>query len=819
MSSTAIPRCVCIHGHFYQPPRENPWLEVIEEQDSAAPYHDWNARVSAECYAPNARARLMDDRQRITALVNNYAHMSFNIGPTLIGWLETADPDTYEAIRRADRDSARRLGHGNAIAQAFGHAILPLADPRDKVTHVHWGIRDFVHRFGRFPEGMWLPETAVDSATLRVLAEHGIRFTILAPHQASRLHRAGTRSWERLSPDDRIDSRRAYRWRAGKAELALFFYDHELAHGVAFTGLLNDGGAFADSLKARFAAEITTPQLIHLATDGESYGHHHRFGEMALAYAVERIQADSSVRLGNYATFLDLAPPVEDVEIAENTSWSCAHGIERWRADCGCNSGGNPGWRQDWRQPLRDSLNWLKAQLDQVFEQRGAPLLKDPWEARNDYIEVLLDPGRARREAFLAAHARGRPNPADRVTVWRLLEMQRAALLMFTSCGWFFDDLAGIETTQVLRYACRALQLAGHLATHLEADFLAGLEAARANLPGRPSGRQIYRTLVAPAAVSLPRAAAHGVMSSLFSSDGGLPERAHTYRFEPTEQLRQSAGSTALAVGGIRVTCEPTEESTTYAYAALYLGGHDAHCAVGGRDAMQRLPDLRTKLVEVFEREPLSAVVRAIDTGFGSDGFSLRDLFHGERRAILRRIAAEAIRPCLSDLERIFDQHRRMLDFLRDADVPVPVEFRQVARVVLQERLAAALAQLGEGQTPIEPIARYWKDAARWDVKFYLPPLQAEIERSLPRVLSRLAAAPPAHAARAETLLDAADALGVTPNLWPAQNAFYDFATSRANAALRPSEAATLRRLGERLGFATGRAGHLLAQVARSSGS
>jgi len=323
--------------------------------------------------------------------------------------------------------------------------------------------------------------------------------------------------------------------------------------------------------------------------------------------------------------------------------------------------------------------------------------------------------------------------------------------------------------------------------------------------------------MVAPTAVALPRAAAHGVMSSLFSPNGGLPERAHTYRFEPTEQLRQSAGSTALAVGGVRVTCEPTEESTTYAYAALYLGGHDAHCAVGGRDVLKRLPELRTKLVDVFERQPLSAVVRMIDAGFGSDGFSLRDLFHGERRAILNRIAAEAIRPCVSDLERIFDQHRRMLDFLRDADVPVPTEFRQVARVVLQQRLAAALAQLGDGQTPPEPITSFWKDAARWDVKFYVPPLQAEIERSLPRVLARLAADPPAHTARAEMLLDAAQALGVTPNLWPAQNAFYDFATSRAGAALRPAEAAGLRQLGDRLGFATARAGRLLAHTRSST--
>ncbi len=814
MRSAKVDRCVCIHGHFYQPPRENPWLEAIEEQDSAAPYHDWNARVGAECYAPNARARLLDGQQRITTLVNNYAHLSFNIGPTLMSWLERADPDTYEAARRADRDSARRLGHGNAMAQAFGHAILPLADAHDKVTHVRWGIDDFRHRFGRLPDGMWLPETAVDTATLRALAEHGVRFTVLASHQAGRVRRAGSHSWEQSAAG--VDTRRAYRWRSGRAEMALFFYDHELAHGVAFGGLLNDGGAFADRLRAGLAEAAASPQLVHLATDGESYGHHHRFGEMALAYAVERLAADPSLRLVNYATFLELAPPVDEVEIVENTSWSCAHGVERWRADCGCNSGAHPGWRQDWRQPLRESLDGLKTELDGLFEQRGAPLLRDPWEARNDYIEVLFEPAPERRLAFLAKHGRARLKPADHVRVWRLLEMQRAALLMFTSCGWFFDDLAGIETTQVLRYACRAVQLAADLGEPLEADFLTHLEKARSNLPQRPDGREVYRTMVAPAAVSLPRAAAHAVMSSLFTAGGALPERSYTYRFEPTEQLRRTAGRTALAVGGVRVTCDLTEEAVTYAYGALYLGGHDAHCAIGDGKVLARLAELRARAADVFEREPLSAVVRLIDDAFGQDGFSLRHLFHGERRAVLRQIAADAIRPCLLDLERVFDQHRRMLDFLRDTDVPIPAEFRQVARVVLQERLAAALAQLGEGQTPAEPLDTFWKDTARWEIKLYVPPLQAEIERSLPRVLSRLPADPVAHAARAEALLDAAAALGVSPNLWPAQNAFYDFATGRAGAALSAGERPALRHLGDRLGFALGEGAHLLATPARS---
>jgi alpha-amylase/alpha-mannosidase (GH57 family) len=804
MTVSDIRRFVCIHGHFYQPPRENPWLEVVEAQDSAAPYHDWNARVNAECYAPNARARLLNEQQRITAVVNNFAHVSFDVGPTLMNWLAGADPGTYRAIQQADRDSQRRFGRGNAIAQAYGHAILPLADARDRVTHVRWGIRDFEHRFGRRPVGMWLPETAVDNATLRVLAEHDIRFTILAPHQAGRIRRAGANSWESLS-GGRIDTRRAYRWRRGAAQLALFFYDHELAQQVAFGGLLNDGGVFVERLLGAFGSDSPAPELVHLATDGESYGHHHRFGEMALAYALARLQADPSVRLTNYAAFLDLAPPNDDVEIVERTSWSCTHGVERWRANCGCNSGAHPGWRQDWRKPLRESLAWLKDQLDRLFEQAQPKLLADPWAARDAYIDVLLDNSQERREAFLAEQARPNLTAAERVHVWKLLEMQRSALLMFTSCGWFFDDLGGIETTQVVRYACRAAQLAGELGAPVEPDLLARLEAAHGNLPGRPNGREIYRQLVAPTAVSLPRAAAHAVIASLFELQGELPRHAYTYRFETIERAHSGTANTVMVVGGLQVRSDVTEQLAAYAYAALYLGGHDVHCAIGGAGVLEQLPRLHRQLADIFTREPLSAVVRAIDAAFGPDGFSLRDLFHPERRAILDRIGAQAIRPLLGEMTRTFDQHRRMLDFLRDVDVPIPEGLRELARIVLQQRLAVALRELRDGHAPLERVAELWRDAGRWQAALQLPPLQAGIERGLTRVLGTASADPTAHVARALALLDAAAMFAVTPNLWMAQNAFYDFLSTPAAAALTPETTAALLQLAERLGFAVDR--------------
>src|SRR5262245_1419064 len=437
-------RYVCIHGHFYQPPRENPWLDEVEVQDSAAPYHDWNARITAECYWPNAAARLLKHGNRIGAIVNNYAELSFNFGPTLNAWFARHAPDLLEQIVEADRLSRERHGgHGNALAQAYGHAILPLADPRDKATHVHWGIREFVYRFGRMPEGMWLPETAVDLPTLETLAAHGLKFTILAPHQARRVRPVDQTIWTEVTAEE-LDPARPYLCHlpSGK-QIVLFFYHGTLARGVAFEGLLNSGDRFVEQIMATFRSDEQEPQLIHLATDGESYGHHHRFGEMALAFATHEFEPPTGVQLTNYGEFLALFPPQWDVEIAERTSWSCAHGVERWQSNGGCHIGGHTSWTQKWRAPLRAALNWLRDEIDKLFERRSAPLLTDPWAARNAYVELLLNHSSDHVDAFWAQYARRELSPGQKVEVCKLLEMQRHRLLMFTSCGWFFDELSG----------------------------------------------------------------------------------------------------------------------------------------------------------------------------------------------------------------------------------------------------------------------------------------------------------------------------------------------------------------------------------------
>ena len=493
-------RCICIHGHFYQPPRENPWTGRVESQPSAAPFHDWNARITDECYRPNGESRILDDEDQVEAVVNNYASISFNFGPTLLSWLEAHAPMAYARILLADRDSAALFGgHGSSLSQAYSHMIMPLADDRDRRTQVLWGMADFRHRFGREPEGMWLPETAVDLPTLEEMASAGILFTVLEPGQASRYRKGGVEEWHEAA-DGGIDPSRPYTLNlpSGRS-IALFFYDGPISRAVAFENLLDDGTVFAERLMSGFDDSHDRAQLVHIATDGESYGHHHRHGDMALAFALRRIRREQDVRIVNYGQYLEIHPPDHEVEIHENTAWSCAHGIERWRADCGCETGLNGEWNQAWREPLRKALDRLRDRFRPSFEAAGADLFHDSWLAREDYIQVVLDPGRESEERFLAQHAGSYLDEAGRSRALNLMELQHQAMLMFTSCGWFFDDLAGLEGVQILRYAGRAIQLAeGLFGGDFTEPFLKDLEQAVSNDSAAGNGRQLFLEKVSP---------------------------------------------------------------------------------------------------------------------------------------------------------------------------------------------------------------------------------------------------------------------------------------------------------------------------------
>ncbi len=529
-----------IHGHFYQPPRENPWTGTVDPEPSAQPFHDWNERIHAECYQPNSLARIVD-KSGIERLVNNYAQISFDFGPTLLSWLERNHADTYARIIAADGESARRNnGHGNAIAQAYNHAILPLCNERDRRTQVRWGLADFRYRFRREPESMWLPETACNDDVLGLLIEQGLRFVILAPQQAARVRcrtgippgsPAGQPRWggpashgqtgksvppgrpdiPAGSEDDwqgvahgSIDTSVAYRYfhRDGSGRsLAVFFYDQELARAIAFQQALTSSASLVESFAQKAAG---AGSLVNVATDGESYGHHHKFGELCLAFALEVDAPARGFEITNYGDYLAHYPPEMEVEISngregEGSSWSCAHGVSRWIRDCGCHTGGQPGWNQSWRGPLRKALDYLRDEVETHFEATRGELFTDPWAARDDAIELILDEQKS-REQFLDAHARQKLSREEERRALLFLELQRAALLMYTSCGWFFNDISGIEPIQILRYAGRALDLMNELGLQSpRRRFLETLAEAKSNRAELGNGADIFRRLVEPA--------------------------------------------------------------------------------------------------------------------------------------------------------------------------------------------------------------------------------------------------------------------------------------------------------------------------------
>ena len=485
---------VCIHGHWYQPPRENPFTGEVGVQPSAAPFANWNERITAECYEPNTRAEILGEDGSVRRRLNNYERASSDWGPTLLDWLEEHAPDTYRRIIAADAASMERFaGHGTAVAHTYNHTILPLSNRRDKWTQIVWGIADFRHRFGRDPEGMWLPETAVDLESLELLADAGIRYTILSPYQAATILDGG--EWVDVVGGS-VDTRVPYTVQLfGGKSIDVFFYNGPLSQEIAFNGVLADGAILAKRLVQALGEPNGEARLSHVATDGETYGHHHRHGEMALARAMEDLEADPGVELTTYGAFLAEHPPTRVARIIEGSSWSCAHGVDRWRGDCGCHTGQHPEWNQEWRSHLRAALDYLRDELIDDFESRGATVLLDPWDARDAYIEVIL--GRSREE-FLDRHTHEGLSEEQRTLALDLLEIQHRAMLMYTSCGWFFDDISGLEAVFVLRQAGRVVDLARRgLGQDLEPEFLDILDRARSNMSGQ-SGRDIYEESVVP---------------------------------------------------------------------------------------------------------------------------------------------------------------------------------------------------------------------------------------------------------------------------------------------------------------------------------
>jgi alpha-amylase/alpha-mannosidase (GH57 family) len=779
-----------VHGHFYQPPRENPWTEAVAAEPSAAPFHDWNERITSECYRPNGWARIVDDRGRVVAIVDNYAHLSFNVGPTLMSWLEEHAPDVL--ARMVDGDRAG----GGAVAQAYNHIILPLATEQDVRTQVRWGLADFRHRFGRDAEGIWLPETAVNDVVLRVLAEEGVRFTILAPNQALAVRPLDNllgqeEPWHDVA-DGRIDGRRAYRWLDPddpSKQVDLVFYDGAISHDLAF-GL---GSMTAEGFVTRVHDAARGGGLVAVATDGETFGHHHHFAERTLAYALPVAAPRAGLGVTNLARFLREEPPTWQVRVRES-AWSCAHGVDRWKADCGCSTGGEPGADQRWRAPLRSALDLLRDAGAEVFQCRGEKVLHDPWRARDAYIEVVL--GRRDVEDFAAEHVSG-----DLVEALTLLEQQRHALLMYTSCGWFFWDLAGLETVQCLRYAARAMDLLAEVGEDPPlAAFLEVLAQAVSNQPGEGNGADVWHRHVEPARVDADRAVAHIALAGLLQEQRPAGTVATWDILEDDHRDGQRA---AFAVNAGRVTLRHrrTGRVTRHAYAVVLIDALEVLGAIRTAEDDRDDDDLGDLFAAVERGDRLTQILRLVGERFGPDEFGLDRALPDAAEEIVAGAAAALEKRFADTFDRLYGFNRRELAALVRAGLTLPPAIRLPAAMALARRLEAEItAQQGSWDPQAyEAALAAAREAVAQGLTIDAPRARQALEQTLAAAVQRALDGEPDAVAAALALRDLATALAVSIDVSGPQEQVYDALLQGGRDDLTPL-AAALGLAGDHLG-------------------
>lgn len=675
---------LAIHGHFYQPPRENPWLEAVELQPSALPCHDWNERVNNECYAPNSVSKVVNHKNEVMSIVNNYEYMSFNFGPTLLSWMEEFAPTAYERIIKADIKSVEdHNGHGNAIAQVYNHMIMPLANELDKQTQVKWGIKDFEYRFGRKPEGMWLAETAVDDDTLRVLEENGIKFTILSPFQAKCVKKIDENNWQDVSWGN-IDPARSYRYYIKSAPgkfIDLFFYDGAISKSVAFDELLTDGNKFLKRLQDGISYDRNYPQLVNIATDGESYGHHTKFGDMALAFVMAMKVKDSGFTVTNYAEYLDKYRSDWQVQIKDVSSWSCSHGVGRWCEDCGCSTGGHAGWNQKWRRPLRDAMDYLRDSVTPLFKEYGQKYFKDFLSARYNYIDVILDRSITNVKQFQQEYFLPDLSEEDKVNAMKLLEMQRQAMLMYTSCGWFFCEISGIETVQIMKYAARVIQLAQDFTDNdFETKYLEILSAAQSNYKEIGNGKDIYERFVKPSVITEKQIVSLWAVSSLYE-DVEDEEDVYCYTITKKSYKKVQKGDSHFVVGHVEVQSKVTLERHNLMFALLQYTGGDFHCTIKEYD--EEYPEMQKELIRTYMVNPLTEIIRALDGYFGKEYFTLKDIFIEERRKILQILMRERLDEFAKTYEDIYNEGKSSVLHLQALGLDIPNEFKIAAQYTL----------------------------------------------------------------------------------------------------------------------------------------
>lgn len=771
-----------IHGHFYQPPRENPWTEMVEREPSARPFHDWNERIHDECYRPNGYARIIDGYGRIELIVNNYVNTSFNFGPTLLSWLEQEHPQTYARILEADRESVgQRGGHGNAIAQGYNHSILPLCNARDRRTQVRWGLRDFQYRFGREAEALWLPETACDDLTLGTLIDEGLRYVILSPHQAERVRdNAVGAQWSSVN-DGQIDTTRAYKYfhrdKSGRS-IAVFFYDGSIAKGIAFDGALASSQGLVDRFER---AARGAGSCVNVATDGETYGHHFHWGDRTLAYALEVEARQRGFQITNYAEFLDHNPPLMEVEIkrgpdGRGTAWSCAHGVGRWSRDCGCQTGAQEGWNQAWRAPLREALDLLRDDAALAFEATQGELFVDAWAARDDYINLILDTNLA-RDDFTRRHSGRELSSTERARALTFLEMQRSAMTMYTSCGWFFADISGIETLQVLKYAGRVMDFQDELGLpSSKSRFLEILAGAVSNITQLGNGADIYRRFVEPSRVTPERVAAHLGMSSLVD-EAKEAGRTASYLYRRKDFQKQQHGRLTLSTEHLELEAGATGKIYDYALASMHFGDVDFYCVLKpfpGRDAFKESAAL---LWSQLRAASLPSILRLAQERFGPEEYGLEHLLPTGRERISEILFGQMVERFSAEYEFLYKANRRNIEMLQEAGFELPVELRAAAEFTIGRRFEEEIRRQGQSYD----VASYRKaleianEVAQRGLRIDRKSVSRTFEEMIARAVRYALANPSAENFQAPLMLvTLARKLSLEANLEEAQESVYE---------------------------------------------
>jgi len=697
--------------------------------------------------------------------------MSFNFGPTLLAWMEGHDPDTYQGILEADKISRERFsGHGSALAQAYNHMIMPLANSRDKRTQVIWGIKDFQKRFGRDPEGMWFPETAIDAETFEILAEEGIKFTILAPSQAKSIRGIDqNQEWQGVE-GGKIDPTTSYLCRlpSGKT-IHLFFYDGPISQEVAFGGLLTSGEAFAKRLMGTFSDERDRPQLVHIATDGETYGHHHHYGDMALTFCLHSIESSNFAKLTNYGEFLEKSPPRYEVQILDNSSWSCTHGVERWTNDCGCNTGMHGGWHQRWRKPLRVALDALRDQLIPAYSREASLYLKEPWAARDGYIEIILNRAEENIEDFLKRHSIRELTKEEKSRVLKLLEIQRHAMLMYTSCGWFFDEISGPEAVQVMEYASMAMQRTEEiLGLSLEPLFMSDLEKAPSNLFG--NGGKVYQRFVIPSKIDLTRVGAHYAVSSLFND---YPQQMKIFNFhvESENYEKVKAGKITLATGKAGIRSDFTWDEVKKSFAVLHLGDHNISGGLADFKDEEAFSSMRQEVWSAFEQGDTTGIIRLMGKHFGMNNFSIWHLFRDEQRKVIREILEFNHVGIEASYRKIYEDNNPVMNFLSSINIPIPKPIFLAVEHIINVDMRRAFEK---EEVDTEKLKRLILESNRWGIHLDRGAIEYDVSLWVTLVMEKMTQDPMNSSLflKIPNVLELLEPLSLSLNFWKAQNTF-----------------------------------------------